>query len=119
MELQRYIVDTETRFVGEDQLVAHDAVYTIFWFGKSEKEMREAGVGIAVKNSLVGKIEQPIGVNDRIMTQISSCRWAIPDSFICLCTHSFFIENGITSFYHTNRSIVIIIPSAKSFSNDW
>ena len=70
-ELQRYSVDiaalSETRFAGEDQLVEPDAGYTIFWSGKSAKEKRESGVGFAVKSSLVDQIEQPVGINDRIM----------------------------------------------------
>lgn len=86
-ELQRYNIDiaalSETRFA-----VENDAGYTIFWFGKSQKERHEA----------VDKIEQPVSVNDCIMTL------RIP----------FTAGQYITSFYHTLRFIVTSIPSAES-----
>ena len=41
--------------------------YTIFWSGR--KSERKAGVGFAVRTSLVSQLEsQPKGINDRIMT---------------------------------------------------
>ena len=70
-ELARYNVDiaalSEIRFAGEDQLTVTESGYTLFWSGKSEKEKREAGVGFAVKNTLLDKIEHPTGVNKRTM----------------------------------------------------
>ena len=72
-ELARYNIDiaalSETRFAGEGQLCEKGAGYTFFWSGRAEEERREAGVGFAVKTSLVGKLEGlPKGVNDRLMT---------------------------------------------------
>ena len=57
-ELDRYQVDmaalSETRLadVGE----AAEAHYTFFWSGKASNLKREAGVGFAIKTSLVPKL---------------------------------------------------------------
>ena len=72
-ELARYNIDiaalSETRFAGEGQLCEKGAGYTFFWSGKAVEERREAGVGFAVRTSLVGKmVGVPKGVNDRLMT---------------------------------------------------
>jgi hypothetical protein len=72
-ELARYRIDiaalSETRFSEEGQLTERGADYTIFWRGRPAGERREAGVGFAVKNDLVKKLDSlPRGLNDRIMT---------------------------------------------------
>lgn len=72
-ELARYNVDiaalSETRLAGEGELCERGAGYTFFWSGRGPEERREAGVGFAVKTSLVGKLAgPPKGVNDRLMT---------------------------------------------------
>lgn len=71
-ELARYSIDiaalSETRFAGEGELCERGAGYTFFWSGRGPDERREAGVGFAVKSSLVGKlVGPPKGVNDRLM----------------------------------------------------
>ena len=70
-ELDRYQVDmaalSETRLadVGE----AAEANYTFFWSGRAPHLKREAGVGFAIKTSLVPKlIGKPKAINDRLMT---------------------------------------------------
>ena len=70
-ELNRYKLDmaalSETRLsdVGE----AAEANYTFFWSGKASGLKREAGVGFAIKNSLVPKLMgKPKAINDRLMT---------------------------------------------------
>ena len=70
-ELNRYNVDmaalSETRLadVGE----AAEANYTFFWSGRAPHLKREAGVGFAIKTSLVPKlIGKPKAINDRLMT---------------------------------------------------
>ena len=72
-ELARYDIDiaalSETRFSGEGELTERGAGYTFFWSGRGPEERREAGVGFAVKSSLVSKLTSPPnGVNDRLMT---------------------------------------------------
>ena len=72
-ELARYSIDiaalSETRLAGEGELCERGAGYTFFWCGRGPEERREAGVGFAVKSSLVGKlVGPPKGVNDRLMT---------------------------------------------------
>ena len=72
-ELARYNVQiaalSETRFADEGQLSEVNAGYTFFWIGRSEEERREAGVGFAIKSTLVSKLTgPPKGINDRLMT---------------------------------------------------
>ena len=72
-ELARYDIDvaalSETRLAGEGELCEKGSGYTFFWSGRSSEERREAGVGFAVRTSLVGKLAGlPKGVNDRLMT---------------------------------------------------
>ena len=72
-ELSRYNVDisslSETRFAEEGQLREPNAGYTFFWSGRGNDERREAWVGFAIKNDLIGKLTSlPKGVNDRLMT---------------------------------------------------
>ncbi|XP_067023035.1 craniofacial development protein 2-like [Acropora muricata] len=72
-ELKQYNVDiaalSETRFLdkGARELSEVGSGYTIFWSGR--KSERKAGVGFAVRTSLVSQLEsQPKGINDRIIT---------------------------------------------------
>ena len=69
-ELKRYNIDIaalcETRLSKHGSLIEND--YTFFWSGKAEGEKREFGVGFAVKNNIVSKLEQePIPINDRLI----------------------------------------------------
>ena len=118
-ELQRYNIDiaalSETRLSGEDQLVEKDSGYTIFWSGRSEKEKRQSGVGFAVKNSLVGRIEQPVGVSDRIiklrLPLVAGRYLSIVSVYAPTLTSS---EENVTAFYQALRSTLASIPCAES-----
>ena len=58
---------SETRFPGSGKLSEKE--YTFFWSGLPETETRHAGVGFAIRNSIVRElVEIPIGVNERLMT---------------------------------------------------
>ncbi|XP_072166150.1 uncharacterized protein [Diadema setosum] len=72
-ELARYMVQiaalSETRLADESQMSEVHAGYTFFWIGRKQDERREAGVGFAIKSSLVNKLAVlPKGFNDRLMT---------------------------------------------------
>ena len=72
-ELARYNVDiaalSETRLADKGQLQEIGGGYTFFWSGRSMEERREAGVGFAIKSTLVKNLEDiPKGINDRLMT---------------------------------------------------
>ena len=58
-ELKRYNIDIaalcETRLSKHGSLIEND--YTFFWSGKAEGEKREFGVGFALKNNIVSKLE--------------------------------------------------------------
>ena len=71
-ELARYRVDiaalSETCFPDKGQLTEIGGGYTFFWSGRSSVERREAGVGFAIKDHLVKKLDSiPEGLNDRLM----------------------------------------------------
>ena len=74
-ELSKLNIDiaalSETRFSEYGHLVERASGYTFFWKGKPEGVKREAGVGFAIKTTLVQKLHDlPHGHSDRIM----SCR---------------------------------------------
>ena len=69
-ELARYRVDeaalSETRFHGIGHL--REKNYSFFWSGKEEKQPRQNGVAIVVKNELLAGIKDfPVCISDRIM----------------------------------------------------
>ena len=71
-ELGCYQVDiaalSETRFSDKGQLTEIGGGYTFFWSGKKNGERREAGVGFAIKNQRVKKLDDlSEGLNDRLM----------------------------------------------------
>ena len=69
-ELKRLDVDIatlqETRLADSGTLKEKD--YTFFWQGKSSEQRREHGVGFAVKNSLLNKVEPGSNSSERLMT---------------------------------------------------
>ncbi len=71
-ELARYKVDiaalSKTCFSDKGQLSEIGGGYTFFWSGCSSEEGREAGVGFAIKDHLIKKLESvPEGLKDRLM----------------------------------------------------
>ena len=71
-ELQRYNIDvcalSETRLADTSEITEVGAGYTFFTSGKAPDERREAGVGFAIRTSLVKNLESlPKGISDRLM----------------------------------------------------
>ena len=76
-ELRRYDIDiaalSETRLSGEGNLIEAGEGYTFFWKGYPENVRRNHGVGFAVRNKLLQKIETtPVGISERLMS------WRLP-----------------------------------------
>ena len=72
-ELSRYNIDiaalSETRLADDGQLTEAGCGYTFFWIGRPEDQPRTAGLGIAIKNSVLPMLESlPKGINERLMT---------------------------------------------------
>nr|VZI38040.1 unnamed protein product [Spirometra erinaceieuropaei] len=72
-ELTRHKVDiaalSETRFSEQGQLEVARAGYTFFWSGRPRAERRDAGVVLAIRNDIVGRLPSlPQGINDRLMS---------------------------------------------------
>ena len=89
--------------------------YTLFWSGKPETEKREAGVGFAIKNTLLSRLERPTAVNERIM------RLRVPlvgDRFLTIISvyAPTLVSSGeqIMSFYHALRTLITSIPKDES-----
>ena len=118
-ELARYNIDiaalSETRLAGEGELCERGAGYTFFWSGRGPEERREAGVGFAVKISLVSKmVGVPKGVNDRIMTMrlplTHGEKFAtIISAYAPTMTNPEEIKN---KFYEELNSVIRAVPTA-------
>ena len=72
-ELARYNIDiaalSETRISGSSEFVEKGAGYTFFTIGQPEGKPRHAGVGFAVRTSLLPQLEEyPKGINPRLMS---------------------------------------------------
>ena len=71
MELAKYNIDiavlSETRFHASGSL--NDLEYTFYWSGKPNGERREAGIGFAIKRTMVAKLTE-MPHPGRIMTMI-------------------------------------------------
>ncbi|XP_063898002.1 craniofacial development protein 2-like [Helicoverpa armigera] len=72
-ELARYNVDvaalSETRLADQGELEEIGGGYTFFWKGRPQSERRLAGVGFAIKSTIVKKLpECPQYISDRIIT---------------------------------------------------
>ena len=85
------------RLSGEGNLV--EGNYTFYWKGKPEDENRQCGVGFALKNSLVGKLEElPLGISERIMQMRIPLKMVdMPLSLVCM--HQ-LCHTRNTIFYH-------------------
>ena len=117
-ELSRYGIDiaalSETRLSESDHLTEIASGYTFFWKGKEKDERREAGVGFAIKSTLVNKLEEhPIGLSERLMTlrvNLGKARFVtILSAYAPTLTSS---EETITSFYTLLRKTLRSIPAA-------
>ena len=69
----RYNIDiaalSKTRVADEGQLTEAGSGNALFWIGRPEDLPITAGVGIAIKNSVLSKLESlPKGIKERLMT---------------------------------------------------
>ncbi len=115
-ELNRYGIEiaalSETRLPDSDQLVEVGSGFTFFWKGKAKNERREAGVGFAIRTTLVNKLDQrPVGLSERLMTlrvNLGKGRFAtILSAYAPTLTSS---EETIISFYTLLRETLRTIP---------
>ena len=72
-ELSRYNVDltalSATRLADQGQLTETSCGYTFCWIGRPAHQLRTAGVGYAISNSVPPKLENlQKGINERLMT---------------------------------------------------
>ena len=114
-ELARYNIDiaalSETRLSGVDQLTEIESGYTLFWSGKPTGEKREAGVGFAVRNTLLDSIERPTAINERIMRLRLPLAAGRYTSIISVYAPTLVSsEEDITSFYHALSILLNSIP---------
>ena len=117
-ELKRYNIDiaalSETRLSGEDQLEETGSGYTFFWSGKPDGERRDAGVGFAIRNKLLDKIEQPTAINERITRlriPLANGRFTSVISIYAPTLVS--CEDEIVAFYTALSSLLNTIPKEE------
>ena len=72
-ELARLDIDIaalrQVRFAEQGSIWEGGAGYFLFWSGKKKDERRLSGVGIIIKTSIIGKLQNlPVGHSDRIMS---------------------------------------------------
>ncbi|XP_062504956.1 uncharacterized protein LOC134181704 [Corticium candelabrum] len=72
-ELKRYRIDiaalSETHLADNGELREVGGGFTIFWKGRPASEKRQSGVGLAIRTSLVNRLDTlPKGITDRLMT---------------------------------------------------
>ena len=69
-ELDRLNVDiaalSETRLPDSGSI--KESIYTIFWYGRSQGQKREQGVGFAIRNSIIPFCETAVGITTRLMS---------------------------------------------------
>ena len=103
---------SETRLPDSGQLKEICGGYTFFWIGRPETEKRESGVGFAIANKIVDKLESlPIGVNDRLMSlriSIGLNRYATLISAYAPTLNS--ADTAKEKFYFDLRSLLNKIP---------
>jgi hypothetical protein len=88
--------------------------YTFFWSGKPDGERRDAGVGFAIRNKLLDKIEQPTAVNERIIRlriPLVSGRFTSVISIYAPTLVS--SEDEIVAFYTALSSLLNSIPKEE------
>ena len=115
MEFARLNIDIvalqETRLDSTGSLRERD--YTFFWHGKDPENRREYGVGFAVKNTLLDKIEPPASGSKRIITlRLSTC--AGPVNFINAYAPTLYSTSEIKDrFYEELSNKFAAIPSTE------
>ena len=103
---------SETRLSDVGELA--EANYTLFWSGRAPNLKREAGVGFAIKTSLVPKLTgKPKAINDRLMTvqfPLSKKRCATLISVYAPTMQ--YSDEDKEKFYSELRAAIDAVPSA-------
>jgi len=115
-EPARYDIDiaalSETRISAEAQFEEVGAGYTFFTTGQPEGKPRQAGVGFAIKSTLVSKLqEHPKGVNPRLMymkLELSHGRTAVLLSAYAPTMDA--TEQDKEAFYNSLSDIIRSVP---------
>ena len=118
-ELARYNIDiaalSETRLAREAELCEKGAGYTFFCSGRGNEEWHEAGVGFALKTTLVGDLAGlPKGVNDGLKTMklpLSFRRKHVSIGSVYAPTMT-NPEEVMNKFYEDLHSVIAAVPKA-------
>ena len=115
-ELARYNIDvaalSETRLAETGDLTEVGAGYTFFWSGKAKEEPREAGVGFAVRSTLVPQLETlPKGISDRLMTMRIPLAGKTHLTLIsCYAPTMAYSDERKEQFYQSLSSLIHSVP---------
>ena len=123
-ELARYNIDiaalSETRLAGEGVLCERGTAYTFFWGGRGPEKRREAGVGFAVRTTLVGKLAaSPKGVNDRLMMmRLPLSHGKKFASLVSIYAPTMTYPDEIKDkFYEDLNAVIATVPKQRSMSS--
>ena len=101
----------ETRLAETGSL--REAKYTFFWCGKSRDEPRQHGVGFAVKNKLLGKIETPAAV----FPHLTRLRLSLKSGFVSIvCAYAPTLaarHDDKDEFYDALSAVLHQIPNSE------
>ena len=116
-ELARYKIDiaalSETRLADTGALTEVGAGYTFFWSGKAADDAREAGVGFAIRTSIVPKLETlPKGFGDRLMSlRLPLARNTHLTLISAYAPTMAYSEEDKEEFYHALQNIINAVPA--------
>ena len=116
-ELGRYNIDiaalSETRLPGTGDITEVGAGYTFFWSGKAPDDAREAGVGFAIRTSIVPKLDTlPKGISDRLMTlRLPLARGTYITLVSAYAPTMTYSQEAKEQFYHTLQEVINEVPA--------
>ena len=99
-ELGRYRIDiaalSETRLHGETQVVEVAAGYTFFCVGSPQGQPAQAGVGFAIRSTLLAQIESsPVGHSTRLMSLLLKLDRSTCATLICAYAPTLAADEGV------------------------
>jgi exonuclease III len=115
-ELKKFDLDivalSENRRADEGQIREELGNYTFFWKGKPLDQPRIHGVGFAIKNNLLSKLnELPVDVNERLMTLRLSLENNLNLTVISAYAPTLNAEEEIKGFYDDLDKLISTTPN--------
>ncbi|XP_033111734.1 uncharacterized protein LOC117112703 [Anneissia japonica] len=101
----------ETRLAGTGSI--REVNYTFYWHGKSSEDRREYGVGFAVSNRLIQKIESPVVTSERIISLRLSSKGGFVNIINVYAPTLYANEQDKDTFYDCLNEILARVPHGE------